>query len=159
MWKKNPHGTQVFKTRVPPFYFPPSILLLLPLLHRASVLLQPDSPPCVCSSPTRSSSSILLRSCKFEDQIIHPASVLLQPDHLPLFFFRALDRFPLPFFFFRPVDRLFPLFFFISGSGFMELESKKLEFHVDKLFHLNSPNSSLWGWILSPNSSFTDLRC
>ena len=95
----------------------------------------------------------------FSSQILHPASVLLQPDHLPLFFFRAPDRFPLPFFFFRSVDRLFPLFFFISGSGFMELESKKLEFHVDKLFHLNSPNSSLWGWILSPSSSFTDSRC
>ena len=154
MWKKNPYGTQVFKTRVPPFYFPPSILLLLPLLHPASVLLQPDSPPYVCSSPTESSSSVLLRSCKFEDQIIHPASVLLQQDHLPLFFFRAPDRFPLPFFFFRSVDRLLPLFFFISGSGFMELE-----FHVDKLFHLNSPNSSLWGWSLSPNSSFMDSRC
>ena len=154
MWKKNPYGTQVFKTRVPPFYFPPSILLLLPLLHPASVLLQPDSPPYVCSSPTESSSSVLLRSCKFEDQIIHPASVLLQQDHLPLFFFRAPDRFPLPFFFFRSVDRLLPLFFFISGSGFMELE-----FHVDKLFHLNSPNSSHWGWSLSPNSSFMDSRC
>ena len=120
--------------RVPPFDFPPSILLLLPLLHPASVLLQPDRPPRVCSSPTRS-------SCL---------------DCLPLFFFKALDRLPVPLFFFRSADRLLPLFFFVSG--FIELKFKKFEFHVDELFHLSSPNTSLWGLRLSSNSSFTNSR-
>ena len=98
----------------------------------------------------------------FLSQIVHRMFVLLQPDRLPLFFFETPDRLPLPLLFFKSTDGLLPLFFFVSGSfasGFMELKSKKLKFHVNKLFHLSSPNSSLWGLSLSPNSSFTDSRC
>ena len=131
---KNPRGTRDSSST---FAFPPFILLVLPLLHPASVLLQPDRPPRVCSSPTGS-------SCL---------------DRLPLFFFEALDLLPLPLplFFFRSADCLLPLFFFVSG--FIELKFKKLEFHVDELFRLSNPNSTLWGLSLSPNSSFTNSRC
>lgn len=101
--EKNSLGTQVFKTRVPPFYFPSSS----------------SSPSSVCSFPARSPNQrlfILLRRYRFEDLIVHPASVLLQPNRLPLFF-EDLDRFPLPLFFFRFADHLLALFFFVSGFG------------------------------------------
>ena len=129
--EKNTRGTQVSKIRVPPFYLPSSS----------------SSPPSVCSPSARSPTQrlfVLLRRCRSKDQIFHPASVLLQPDRLPLFF-EAPDRFPLPLFLFRSANHLLPLFFFVSGSGsgFMELE-----FHMDKLFHLSTPNLS-----------FTDSKC
>ena len=66
MWKKNPRGTQVFKTQVPPFTFPMPVLLLL--LHM------------FFSPPTCDSSSSDLHSPK---RFLNLVLLLL----LPLFWF------------------------------------------------------------------------
>ena len=46
-----------------------------------------------------------------------------------------------------------------SSDTSIELESKKLEFHVDKLLHLSTRTRVLESFFLSLNSSFTDSRC
>jgi len=112
------------------------------------------------SSPAKSCSVLLPMFFLFSSQIIFlfsklssPSTVLLRIYVFQIIFLPSSSlKLQIVFLFLcssdlRFLDRLSSSFvFFISGSsssGFyrstsIELESKKLKFHVDKLFHLNS---------------------
>ena len=124
--KKKPRGTRVFKTRVPPFYFPSSSSHLFVSVHSSSLLKKNrppshwrlDRPPVFFSNQIThltslhsfvcSSSLLKTRSSTQSLKIISSTGVLLQPDRPPSissFFFSAAnlqpDRLPLPLFFFK----------------------------------------------------------
>ena len=123
--EKNPHGTRVFKTWVSTFSTSdcPNRLFFFFLFF----------------------GSAFSRSCSLFFFFFY------------FFFGSAFSRYRVSVLLFLFLLLLLPFFFFGSGSfsssssffksTSIELKSKKLEFHVDKLFHVNTKTRALKAWV------------
>ena len=150
-WKKNPRGTRVFKTRVPPFYFP---FLLLPRVYSFFVLRhcwrlwRSDRPP--------SHWRLDRPPAFFSNQIAYPApDRLLQRCGSPTRLSSSALHSSLGLFFFKSDENR------VSKTQFcfLKLKSYRLKIYVAKLLH-DSSKTRVWKpWFSSSISSFKNLWC
>ena len=144
-WEKNPRGTRVFKTRVPPFYFSSSFLCLFVFCVLLCRWCSSSSLHLVFFSSQiaqrRWCSSSSLHPLFFSSQIAYPAS-------LRSFFRSSVGSCLLlrsSFFFFSWVLSFFGFFLLFLGlyifCSLFEIECKKLEIYVCIIMS-NSTNSA-----------------